>query len=828
MTKINSRVSYLIPLAALLFTLAIHCALMSLAVEADGSLDMDLKGGKSVTDDTVIETEEIRMSAEGYSVAERKAMEEAAETHQFQTEVNKMMNLIINSLYSNKEIFLRELISNASDALDKIRHAALTDPSVLGENGENFEVKIKIDEDNNAIHITDTGIGMTKEELIENLGTIAKSGTKDFIDQLSKGGDVSLIGQFGVGFYSAFLVADRVTVTSKSNDDDTQWVWESTSKSDFSLAADPKGNTLVRGTRITLHIKDDAAKFLESATVRQLVSKYSEFIDYPIRLWVERDETEEVEIEEEDVEEVDAEEKTEDEDDTESVLEVDESDEEEEEEEEKAPKTKTVTTHIAEWEELNTQKPIWTRSKRDITEEEYNSFYKSISKDHQDPLTHVHFNAEGDYDFKSILFVPKKAPQDLYQPQQAAKGVKLYVRRVFITDDFDSVMPKYLAFIKGVIDSADLPLNVSREILQESEVLSIIQKKLTRKAISMIEKLSKDEDAYAIFWEQYSASIKLGVVEDQVNQSKLSKLLRFTSSKTGKLTSLQAYIDGMREGQEDIYFLAGEDLGSLESSPLVERLVKKGYEVLFMTEAIDEYTMQSLTKFEGKKIVNVAKGDLDLGDVDEDVQKEIEEEFKTLTDYLKTALKGKIAKAVITTRLTTTPATITTGQWGWTANMERIFKAQALGGQGQQAQMYKPQKTLEINPRHPIVVELNRRVQADEEDSVALDTANLLFDVAQLGSGFQVEDTADFAQRVQKMVQLSLNLDPDVEIEEEEINELPSAKDVAAAAAAEAEAEAEAEAKADADATDADADAEVDSDADAFVASDDDVMPDEL
>merc|ERR1719474_1006720 len=484
------------------------------------------------------------------SVVEMKLMRESAEKHVFQAEVNRMMKLIINSLYRNKEVYLRELISNASDALDKIRLLSLTDKSVLAAT-EELSIKIKADKENHVLHITDTGVGMTKADLINNLGTIAKSGTADFLNKLQEASSTDqfndLIGQFGVGFYSAFLVADKVIVTSKHNDD-KQHIWESDANS-YSVVEDPRGDTLKRGTQISLYLKEESYDFLEQDTVRDLIKKYSQFINFNIYLWGSSTKTVEEPIEDEEEESTEEPEQKEEDADDEGTV------EEDKEEEEKKPKTKKVDKTTWDWELCNESKPIWTRKPDDIEQGEYDEFYKSITKDKNGPMTQTHFIAEGEVTFKSLLFVPNNQPSEQFNKYgQAAENIKLYVRRVFITDDFKDMMPNYLSFVKGVVDSDDLPLNVSRETLQQHKLLKVIKKKLVRKTLDMIKKIS--EDKYMDFWKEYSTNVKLGIIDDAANRTRLAKLLRFKSS-NGGWTSLAEYVERMKEKQEQIFFIAG-------------------------------------------------------------------------------------------------------------------------------------------------------------------------------------------------------------------------------------------------------------------------------
>ena len=622
--------------------------------------DMAAHREGSRTDTETVDREAEAIKIDGLSVAEVKQMRDSAEKHAFQAEVNRMMKLIINSLYRNKEVFLRELISNASDALDKIRLLSLTDKSVLDSTDE-LSIKIKADKDNHILTITDTGIGMTKQDLINNLGTIAKSGTADFLGKLQEASSNTefndLIGQFGVGFYSAFLVADKVVVTSKNNDD-SQYIWESDASS-FSISEDPRGPTLKRGTQISLYLKESEYDFLEQDTVRDLIKKYSQFINFNIYLWGSSTKTvdEPIEDEEEEKTEDEAEETPKDEDEEGTV-------EEDKEEEEKKPKTKKVEKTTWDWELCNEAKPIWTRKPDNIEQTEYDEFYKSITKDNNGPLTQSHFIAEGEVTFKSLLFIPNTQPSETFNKYgQTGENIKLYVRRVFITDDFKDMMPNYLSFIKGVVDSDDLPLNVSRETLQQHKLLKVIKKKLVRKTLDMIKKIS--EEKYPDFWKEYSTNIKLGVIEDTANRTRLAKLLRFVSS-SGKMTSLAEYVERMKDKQESIFYAAGGSKEEVQNSPFVERLLKKGYEVLFLTEAVDEYAISALPEFEGKKFQNVAKEGFNIdGDTDAAKQRKeaTKERFDPLMKWLgEDALKDQILRAEVSERLVESPCVLVTSK----------------------------------------------------------------------------------------------------------------------------------------------------------------------
>ena len=767
-------------LFALAFALLVISAPLARADDADGdelqpdTADNDLGSSRegSRTDDEVVKREEEAIKLDGLSVAEMKELREKSEKHVFQAEVNRMMKLIINSLYRNKEIFLRELISNASDALDKVRLLSLTDKSVLAATDE-LTIRIKADKENHVLTITDTGIGMTKQDLITNLGTIAKSGTADFLSKLQDASQTDssefsdLIGQFGVGFYSAFLVADKVIVTTKHNED-KQYIWESDSNS-YSVVEDPRGDTLKRGTQISLFLKEEAYDFANLDTLKDLIGKYSQFINFNIYLWSSKTTTVDEPIEDDEEEEAPKEEKEE----KDAAVEDDEDGKvEEEKEEEKKPKTKKVEKTTWDWELINQSKPIWTRKPADIDQEEYNEFYKSITKDSAAPLTHSHFVAEGEVTFKSLIFIPATQPAESFNRYgTVADNIKLYVRRVFITDEFKDMMPNYLNFVRGVIDSDDLPLNVSRETLQQHKLLKVIKKKLIRKTLDMIKKI--DESAYEKFWNEYSTNIKLGVIEDAANRTRLAKLLRFTSS-NGKLTSLAQYVERMKDKQEQIFYMAGLSLKEVQESPFVERLLKKGYEVLFLTEAVDEYAISALPEFDGKKFQNVAKEGFSIdGDSKSAKQRatDLSERFGPLTKWLQEdALKEHILKAEISERLDKSPCAIITSRFGWTANMQRIITSQThTKAQDMQREYYLNQKkALEINPRHPLIKELLRRVEDNPEDPVAKDMATMMYNTATLRSGYMLKDLTAFADHIESMMRSTLGIAKEEAVEEEE------------------------------------------------------------
>jgi molecular chaperone HtpG len=636
-------------------------------------------------------------------------VEAQKETLGFQTEVKHLLHLMIHSLYSNKEIFLRELVSNASDAADKLRFEALSNDG-LYEGDSELKIRIDFDEAKKTITITDNGIGMTRAEVQDHIGTIAKSGTKQFFERLTgdQAKDSELIGQFGVGFYSAFIVADKVTLTTRKAGVAEAVRWESAGEGDYTLETVEKAS---RGTEIVLHLKDGEEEFLNAWKIRSIIKKFSDHISLPIIM----------------SREVDA-----------------ETDDEGNE---------TAPAHVED-ETVNTASALWTKSKDEISEEDYNEFYKHVGHDFQDPLTHVHSKVEGTNEYTLLLYTPSRAPFDMWD-RDSKHGVKLYIRKVFITDDAEQLMPRYLRFIRGVIDADSLPLNVSREILQQSKQISAIKTGAVKKVLGMLEDLAEnDADKYQSFWEQFGNVIKEGPIEDAKNKDRVAKLLRFSSTHTSDKTqnvSLADYVSRMKEGQDKIYFVTADSFAAAKNSPHLEIFRKKGIEVLLLTDRIDEWLVSSLTDFDDKHLQSIAKGELDLEkfDTEEDKQQqeELNKDFETVLSQMKEVLKDKVSDVRISHRLTDSPACLVTGVYDMSLNMERIMKeaGQAMNMMG----MGGSKPTFEINPEHSLV----KALKNEQDDSRFADISHILFDQAVLSEGGQLDDPSAFVHKLNGLLQ---------------------------------------------------------------------------
>ncbi|WP_426417543.1 molecular chaperone HtpG [Aestuariirhabdus sp. LZHN29] len=625
--------------------------------------------------------------------------ENQKETLGFQTEVKQMLHLMIHSLYSNKEIFLRELISNASDAVDKLRFEALSNSSLL-ESDTELSIRISHDAEANTLTLTDNGIGMNRQEVIDNLGTIAKSGTAQFLQSLTgdQKKDASLIGQFGVGFYSAFIVADRVTVVSRRAGETEAVRWESSGEGEFTIEAADRDR---RGTEITLHLKPDCTEYADGFRLRNIVRKYSDHIAVPVIMVKE---------------ELAAENET----------------------EIKAPEEETVNSATA----------LWTRPRADLSDDEYQEFYKHVSHDFEDPLSWSHNKVEGKLDYTSLLYIPARAPHDLWN-RDIPRGLKLYVQRVFIMDEAEQFLPLYLRFIKGVVDSNDLSLNVSREILQKDPAIDTMRGALTKRVLDMLSKLAnKDSEKYALFWKEFGQVLKEGPAEDYANKEKIAKLLRFASTHGDgeeQNVSLDEYVARMAEGQEKVYFIAGDSYAAAKSSPHLEIFRKKGIEVLVLYDRIDEWLMQHLMEFDGKQLVSVAKGALDLGTLDSEEEKanqeKVAEEYKDLVERVSEELKEQVDEVRITHRLTDSPACLVVGEMDMGAQMRRILESA-----GQAVPDSKP--SFELNPEHPLVQKLANESDMDRFS----DLTAVLFDQANLAEGGNLKDPAGYVQRLNKLL----------------------------------------------------------------------------
>ncbi|MFA6929530.1 MAG: molecular chaperone HtpG [Lentisphaeria bacterium] len=638
-----------------------------------------------------------------------------AKKHQFKTEVQQLLNLVIHSLYSNKEIFLRELLSNASDAIDRVRFEALKEESLL-ENDPDWKIKITVDSTARLLTISDNGIGMTSEEVEKNIGTVANSGTKHFLEQLQESKESllpELIGQFGVGFYSAFMVADKVTVlTRRAGEANTAVRWESTGDGFYTLEPAEREK---RGTDVILHVAEENAEFLEEWKIRKIIKKYSDFVEHPICMDITREEVER-----------DADGKP----------------------VEGAEKKVTVTE-----ETLNSRKAIWLRPKSEITKENYDEFYKHVSHDFQEPFETIHWNVEGQAEFKALVYIPQRAGTDLFMQEQKNKGLQLYVHRVFITDNCEELLPNYLRFLRGVVDSSDLPLNVSREILQEARALKIIHKNITKKILdTLVEMKDKQADRYDTFWVNFGKVLKEGLHSDFENRTRLQELLLFETSSTepGKRSSLSDYVKRMPESQKEIYYLTAEDRKAAQNSPQLEIFKSKGCEVLFMTDPIDEWIVNDIGTFQEKKLTCITKGDVDLDSEEEkkakeEIRKAAAEENKDLLARLSELLSEKVKEVRFSKRLTESACCLVSDEWSMGVQMEKILKAM-------QQEVPTSKRILELNPGHPLVAGMRKLHAKDSKHPKLEEYAQLLYDQALLMAQMPIEDPLAFAKRVSNLM----------------------------------------------------------------------------
>jgi len=683
------------------------------------------------------------------------------ETFEYVAEVDRVMDMIVNSLYSNKDVFLRELISNSSDALDKVRLASIKHPEVLQGRHE-LGIRIKALDDANTLIIEDDGIGMTREELINNLGTIASSGTAKFVESLNETKDSNSsnqIGQFGVGFYSVFLVANKVKVQSLHPNETRQWVWTSTSGSHrYEVYADELGEPIL-GTRITLHLKDDSKEYLNATKLKSLIKQFSEFITFPIKIWLADD------IDKQVVDELMSKKRQE--------FEDKKAKEEGREPSKVEPVMKTEWGKEWKYLLINDSKPLWQKNPKEVSIAEYNQFYKETFKEFLEPLAYTHYSVEGMYEFKGLIFIPGLAAFDVSRDVRSnTNNIRLYVKKVFLGDSFhEELVPNWLSYIKGVIDSADLPLNVSRELLQESRVIRTIRKQIVTRCLSMITSLQDDKEKWKKFWDSFGKEIKLGVVEDNINRLELARVCRFQTSyqystssddSTRNMSTLDEYVCRMKTGQEAIYFFATYNLKTALKVPFVERLIKTGYEVLFLTDPLDEYVAMNLAKYSSTDstkeyaLIDVTRENIDISNLKlEESNEKMQKKFDDLCGFIKFTLKDKIDKVIISSRLDSSPCVLVTSKFGWSANMERIMKAQA-GSDARAYEYMRGKRSMEINTGSKMICSLRDEIKKDKESNKARDIVNFMFQTSLLTSGFDLEDPQTFAKTVYGLMERSM------------------------------------------------------------------------
>ena len=702
-----------------------------------------------------------------FTAEQKNEIESTTESHDYKAETTKLLSILIDNLYHNKDVFMRELISNANDALDKIRFEAIRDPSVLDKGSKNLEILIDIDEKEKVLSITDTGIGMTKDELIQNLGSIAKSGTYEF-QKMLQSGDTNLIGQFGVGFYSAFLVSDRVTVISKSNNDSKQWIWESDATASFSVTEDPRGNTLGRGTSILLHLKDNAYNYLDRDKIMAIVRHYSMFVDFPVKIWHFK----EVNVEEDEV--IDTKDDDIFDDDDKVVDDSDDDDDDKKETKIEAGEKKTELKVVWQWIQVNDRKPIWLRKPEEVVESDYNEFFTIYFKEPKGPMLHLHKNFEGRVQFSALFFIPSVPPPAEQLFAHHTRNVRLYVKRVLVSDDWnDELLPDYLHFIKGVIDSNDLTLNVDRDRLVKENSLKLIKAKVTSAILSVIKNMyMEDPLMYADFYSKYGGNIKYGIVDDEKNKRLLSQLLMFyTSYSPKKLTTLDDYLARMKKGQEKIYWIGAASIEEARNSPYTEELLSNGYEVLFAIEPIDVYCFEKMDEYNGIPLDTPEKekqsqSEEKIQDVSEFVGI-TQKKFNKLVRWIKKVIGDRIENVVLSKRLKTTPAICTATGYGYTASHERLMRAQMVQDAELADNLIMNRKTLELNFYHPTITDLINRIFAyptltNEQKAATVEDTRLLFDAALLAGGYTLGDPLNFTKRVFHMLGRSYDIEPAV------------------------------------------------------------------
>lgn len=698
-----------------------------------------------------------------FTEAQMAQIQSVNETHDYQADISRVMNILVDNLYQNKDIFMRELISNANDALDKIRFQAIRDPSVLEKGPKALEILIDVNEEQKTLSITDTGIGMTKDELIENLGRIAKSGTSEF-QKMLQSGDTNLIGQFGVGFYSAFLVADKVTVISKSNNSTKQYIWISDASQQFTVVEDPRGVTLGRGTSIILHLKDNAYGYVDRDRLISIVKHYSMFVDFPVKIWHYKDSFVEQSKETSTKSEED-------------IFKDDEGVKEEDSEPEGDDKTITqsdtdtemVKKRIWQWIQINDRKPIWLREPNEVAESDYSEFFQMFFKEPKGPLLHTHFKAEGRVVFNALFFIPSVAPPAEKLFAQLTRNVRLYVKRILVSDEWnDELLPTYLHFVKGVIDSNDLSLNVDRDRLIKMNALKLIKRRVTSKLLNVLRNMFlNDPITYADFYSKFGGNIKYGVVEDEANKRMLSKLLMFyTSYSPRKLTTLDDYVARMKKGQEKIYWIGAATVDEAIGSPYMEDLLSQGYEVLFAIEPIDVYCFERLDEFDGIPLFNPEKSD--NSNPDEKVQDVsgfniTQRLFNRYVKWFKKVVGERMENVILSKRLKITPAICTATAFGYTASHERLLRAQTVHDSKLDENLIMNHKILELNFDHPTVKDLFQRIRKNPKDSSSIDDARLLYDTALLAGGFQLSDSLNFTKRVFRMLGRTYGIEAEVE-----------------------------------------------------------------